>query len=101
MSELKKLLQAMNEGDRCFQINEGSPAENGMLFCYHCGRRLLVHQWEDAEDGECALECSQREGMMLRNLLAVIHGDGGQHAKAMGIEQVRLIAELELKRCSK
>lgn len=75
MSELKKLLQAMNEGDmsnsdractwtedtegvwqtecgRCFQINEGSPAENGMLFCYHCGRRLLVHQWEDAEDGE-------------------------------------------------
>ncbi len=40
-----------------------------------------------------ALECSQREGMMLRNLLAVIHGDGGQHAKAMGIEQACTDAE--------
>lgn len=30
---------------------------------------------------------------MLRNLLSVIHGDGGQHAKAMGIEQACTDAE--------
>lgn len=23
-----------------FQISEGGPAENGMLFCYHCGHPL-------------------------------------------------------------
>lgn len=34
-----------------FQINDGTPSENGMLFCYHCGRRLVAHG-EDAEGVE-------------------------------------------------
>ena len=25
---------------RLFELNDGTPKDNGMLYCYHCGKKL-------------------------------------------------------------
>ena len=33
--------------DHIFELNDGTPTENDMKFCFWCGRRLKEHKFDD------------------------------------------------------
>lgn len=35
-----------------WELEDGTPAENGIRFCHQCGKPVDVHPWSDDDEGE-------------------------------------------------
>lgn len=38
--------------EAAFALDEGTPKENGMAFCFYCGQRLTEKPWKDDPEGD-------------------------------------------------
>lgn len=62
-----------------FNFEEGSPADNGFIFCPYCGKKLAQESYHDREPPEPDGECYR----------------GGEAASALAEEQARIQRELK------